>query len=195
MRLHLACVHQHDESLASWHQLGYLIGVVDQLCLALALDGQLVPASWGHYFARASCSASSSQALTRRITASRAGTPFGNSAWRSASRLIPLVGLLSEALARPRLRVVCDRVVCAPLLPPVLPPLREPLRARVRRARVDAPTTPWARLRCAPSEAGRVKVLPHSGHVSAPSLLAARVILADVARLALAIFRYRFLST
>ena len=60
----------------------------------------------------------------------------------------------------------------------------EPRRARVRRARVEAPVTPCARLRCAPSDAGRVKVLPHSGHVSAttPLLFSSLVLLIGALR-------------
>jgi hypothetical protein len=38
-------------------------------------------------------------------------------------------------------------------------------RARELRVAADAPTTPCARRRCAPSAAGRPKVRPHSGQV------------------------------
>lgn len=100
--------------------------------------------------------------------------------------MTPLVLVPSDALARPRPRLLCGRVACALRLPRVVPPLIELPRVRVRWARVDVPTTPWARLRCAPSEAGRVNVLPHSGQVSAPSLLVVLLVLVDVARLALA---------
>jgi hypothetical protein len=44
-----------------------------------------------------------------------------------------------------------------------------------------APLTAWARLRWAPSEAARLNVLPHSGQVNSP-LLVAVGLFADVVR-------------
>ena len=45
----------------------------------------------------------------------------------------------------------------------------------LRRARacVEEPATPCTRLRCAPSEAARVKLLPHSGQTNSPLAFAA----------------------
>jgi hypothetical protein len=126
----------------------------------------------------ASCSASSSQAFARRITSSRAGTPFGKSVCRSASRLTePRPLPLSEEveLLRLRPRVACCWLVWATALLRAEPPFREPLRARVRCARFEAPATPCARLRCAPKDAARLKVVPHSGHTNVPSSLTALV--------------------
>lgn len=116
------------------------------------------------YFAFASCSASSSQALARRIISSRAGSPFGKRVCRSASRLMPPPP--DEALVRPRTRV-CSRARVMRRVVPLFeaPPL--PVR------RFDAPDTPCARLRWAPREAARVKVLPHSGQVSVAAPAAA----------------------
>ena len=136
------------------------------------------------YFALASLSASSSQALARRITSSRAGRPFGKSVCRSWSRLTPPLRPSSEELVRPRVRVVCWRIDWARPVLRVAPPLRELARLPVRR--FDSPTTPCARLRCAPSEAGRVNALPHSGQVSA---LSARLLFASLLVLPVAALR------
>lgn len=127
----------------------------------------------------ASLSASSSQAFARRITSSRAGSPLGKSVCSSASRLTaPLAAGVSAPLRPLRLRVwllALGRVV---------PPLLRLLLLRLRW--LEEPDIPWARLRCAPREAARVKVFPHSGQVSTsppPDPLASSV---DAARRALA---------
>jgi len=76
------------------------------------------------------------------MTLSRAGIPFGNKAANSASRLTARFARRAGAAAVDFLlfgRVLAD----------------------------DLPLTPCARLRCAPSDAARVNVLPHSGQVKA----------------------------
>jgi hypothetical protein len=96
----------------------------------------------------------------------------------------------SEERAPLRARAACCLVVWVPFIPRVLTPPRLP---RVAACRAEAPTTPCARLRCAPSEAGRENVLPHSGQtsVSVPRVLSLfafffllpRALLLDVAAL------------
>lgn len=114
------------------------------------------------YLTAASRSPSSSHAFTPRITSSRAGTPRGNRACKSASRSTP----------PDRLRLV--RAAGCPGSPldrsarEVL--LALALRAAARRAVLVTPRTPWARFRCAPSDAARPNAFPHSGHTN-PSLL------------------------
>ncbi len=98
------------------------------------------------YVILASCSASSSQLLTARMTPSLAGIPFGKSACRSASRSTDLsrlvrarLGLLAGRLGRRRGVVVLgvDDFAAA-----VVRAAR-----RLDRDRVAAPTTPCACLR------------------------------------------------
>ena len=79
-----------------------------------------------------------------------AGTPFGKSDARRASRL-----------TRPS-RAECARV------------LVRGRDAPLRRA--AAPATPCARLRCAPSDAARLNDLPHSGQTNVPLVLPAEVV-------------------
>lgn len=109
------------------------------------------------YFKAASFSASSSQLFTRWITDSRAGMPAGNSSCRRAS-----------------LSTLCRVLASSDRLPDARRPFDEPSTPAfvLRRRRcvdvpLDAPATPCARRRWAPSAAGRSKLLPHSGHVSA----------------------------
>jgi hypothetical protein len=88
--------------------------------------------------------------LSSRITLSFAGIPSGKSKPRRASRFTRPLGdeeerdVAFDGSAEPRLD-----------------------------GRLDAPATPCARLRCAPSDAARVKVFPHSGQTSAPEEAAA----------------------
>ena len=104
------------------------------------------------YFIAASFSASSSHDSMRRITAARAGIPFGNSCCRSASRSKSSFGAARVSIVdrrRPFDAAACRLPFAWALL-------------------LDAPATPCARRRWAPSDAGREKVLPHSGHVNSP---------------------------
>src|SRR4029077_18898723 len=101
-----------------------------------------------------------------------------------------------EELPRPRARALSSRVVCVVAPRRVVPPpLRWPRRARVRRGRVEAPATPWARFRWAPKEAARLNVLPHSGHLNVPSSLPplASLPVLFVAALRVLAIRLRFL--
>lgn len=111
--------------------------------------------------------------------------PCGNKALSKASRLIPSVAARAAELRRSRLP---RRLVLAPLLRSVVPrvdvgllgdaaaawePPRRPRRREPRAplAAADAPTTPCARRRCAPSAAARVNARPHSGQVSSDASL------------------------
>lgn len=104
--------------------------------------------------------------------------------------MTPLLRPPSDELARLRVPVVCWGVDWA-LPVRWVAPLRELPRPPVRR--FEAPTTPCARLRCAPSEAARANVLPHSGQVNVSSpvvclLVAVLALLPVVALRDLAIF-------
>ena len=118
------------------------------------------------------------------MTLSRAGIPFGNSEPRRASRLtLPAdlrrcrtAAVLSLRAWVPRVAVVLRAVVVRP--PAALLGFLAELDGReetLRRARacVEEPATPCTRLRCAPSEAARVKLLPHSGQTNSPLAFAA----------------------
>src|SRR6476646_9808755 len=121
---------------------------------------------------RARRSASLSQSLTASITSWRGGIPAGKRARRSASRstgCAPPLG--AAAVERPRLLLVV-----------VLRLLEALALVRVLVAFLEVPATPWVILRCAPSEAARVNVFPHSGQVSAS---AAGVAFALVVRVAI----------
>jgi hypothetical protein len=123
---------------------------------------------------RARRSACASQSLMAAIVSCRGGIPFGKSARRSASWSTPRLGRLG-ALVGAAATVLVRRVRVAAVL-----------RAALRRLRAfwEVPATPWIRARWAPSDAGRVNVLPHSGQIS--SLLAGLVAVvgfAGVARL------------
>jgi hypothetical protein len=100
------------------------------------------------YRARARRSASSSQPATAVNVAARAGTPFGNRVFSRPSRSTPSArpGRAWRLAPFDGAGAVARRRVVAAL--------------RVR------PATPCTRLRCAPSAAARVNVLPHSGQTS-----------------------------
>jgi hypothetical protein len=109
---------------------------------------------------------------------SRGGTPLGKRVWRSRSRSMLLL------LSRGRVRGVVAAAVfrlADPRLRPVLVPEDLAAGAVLVVRLLLAPVTPWARLRWAPSEAARLNVLPHSGHLNSSELVAAGL-LVDLVR-------------
>jgi hypothetical protein len=108
-------------------------------------------------------SASSSHALTERMTLSLAGMPFGKSVRRRASRSVePLpaeLARLAGAVVRAPVRARRRRAAL-----PVDEVVDEP--ARVAGVRLVAPGILWVWRRWAPSDAARVNVRPHSGQTN-----------------------------
>src|SRR4051812_31345310 len=82
--------------------------------------------------------------------------PSGNSMRKSASRSTVRVAPMLGVALRRRVLTVAVRLLVEVLLVAFL----------------DVPTTPCVILRCAPSAAARVKVLPHSGQLSVAAVVA-----------------------
>jgi hypothetical protein len=122
------------------------------------------------YLVRASRSASSSQAVTARNVSSRAGTPFGKSAFSSSSRLTVRAPSEEELRVLLVLAIVRRVFELRPLIAVLAVVVRRPLRPRL--AVLFAPAMPWAAFRCAPNAAGRVNVRPHSGQVNSSAAVA-----------------------
>src|SRR3954452_3094631 len=113
---------------------------------------------------RASRSASSSHAFTCRIASSRAGMPAGKRDRSKPSRFTPDWPFAAERRTR---RFPPDAAPLA-VVARERAALLFVLRAAVLPLALEDPATPWARLRWAPSDAGRVNVFPHSGQTNSP---------------------------